>query len=233
MKPFQIVGVNICMVLFILSWAGKPIEALGDSTGNYSIVGIDISRYQGKIDFQKVKAAGISFIFIRATDGITYQDANYETNVSLARATDITVGAYHFYETNDDPIAQLGNFTQTVILKPGDLPPVVDIERLHNQDNVDLSENIKTFLKGLEIHYGVRPIIYTGLRFSNKYLTGFGNYPLWLAEYGRHEPTLPTGWDKWTFWQWSQSYHILGIEKTVDANRFFGDKSSFTKLLVK
>jgi lysozyme len=79
------------------------------------IIGIDISKYQGKVDFAKVKNAGITYIFIRATEGITYQDVDYKSNYLAANAAGLTVGAYHFYETNDDPAAQLSNFTALIL----------------------------------------------------------------------------------------------------------------------
>lgn len=234
MKIIHYISLIICSSIF---WVGCATQKHTDGghipAPKYDIVGIDISRYQGHVDFKKIKDAGISYIIIRATDGITYQDPNFKTNFSSAQDAGITVGAYHFYETNDDPIAQLKNFTRVVTLKSGDLPPIIDIERLHKRDDIDLTENIQKFLDGLEKHYGVRPIIYTGLRFSNTYLNGFGNYPLWLAEYERHEPQLPTGWDDWTFWQWSQSYTISGIDGDVDADRYSGDKASFLSMLIK
>lgn len=210
-----------------------PADDHGVASNEHNIVGIDISKYQGEVNFEKVKAAGISYIFIRATDGITYQDPNFKTNFLSAQAAGITVGAYHFYETNDDPEDQLKNFTSLVTLKSGDLPPVIDIERLHKKDDLKLTENVQKFLDGLETHYGVKPIIYTGLRFSNKHLIGFGNYPLWLAEYERDKPKLPNGWSKWTFWQWSQSHRVLGIDVDVDADRYTGDKASFQNMLIK
>ncbi len=220
--------------MFLLSCASDiPNKSKSLSANEHNIIGIDISKHQGEVNFEKVKAAGISYIFIRATDGITYQDPNFNKNFAAAQAAGITVGAYHFYETNDDPADQLKNFTTTVTLKTGDLPPVIDIEKLHKHDDVKLTANLQNFLDGLEKHYGVKPIIYTGLNFSNKHLTGFGNYPLWIAEYERKKLTLPNGWDKWTFWQWSQTHRISGINVYVDADRFFGDKGSFEKLLIK
>lgn len=210
-----------------------PNNSQSISSNQHGVIGIDISKYQGKVDFEKVKDAGINYIFIRATEGITYQDPNFKTNFLSAQDAGITVGAYHFYETNDDPEDQLKNFTSLVTLKSGDLPPVIDIEKLHKKDDKKLTENLQKFLDGLETHYGVKPIVYTGLNFSNKHLTGFGNYPLWLAEYGRDEPKLPNGWANWTFWQWSQSHTISGITGDVDADRFNGDKSSFLNMLIK
>ena len=197
------------------------------------IVGLDVSKYQGTVDFDKVKAAGISYVFVRATDGITYQDPDFKSNFAAARTAGLVVGAYHFYETDDDPTAQLKNFTDVVTLQPGDLPPVVDIEKLHDNDQSDLTSNLKTYLEGLESHYGVKPIIYTGLNFANEYITVFGDYPLWLAEYEVDQLTLPKGWSDWTFWQWSQTGTVDGITGAVDSDRFNGDAVSFGKILIK
>lgn len=208
-------------------------DSAGSSTGESPIIGIDISKYQGSVDFAAVRAATISYVFIRATEGITYQDADFATNIAAARAAGLVVGAYHFYETNDEPNAQLANFTGLVSLQRGDLPPVVDIEKLHDQDDANLTENIQTFLTGLQAHYGVKPILYTGRNFANEYMGGFGDYPLWLAEYDVDAPTLPQGWSDWTFWQWSQATTIAGIDGQVDADRYNGNQASFRSLLLQ
>lgn len=197
------------------------------------VKGIDVSKYQDNIDFHKVKAAGIDYVFVRATEGITYQDPDFQADFSAAGKAGLVVGAYHFYETDDEPIAQLQNFTNVVSLKPGDLPPVVDIEKLHHQDKINLTGNLQAYLDGLESHYGVKPIIYSGLNFANEYITGFGEYPLWLAEYEVDQPRLPEGWSNWTFWQWAQSGSTDGINGAVDTDRFNGTIQDFRKLLIK
>ena len=74
------------------------------------------------------------------------------------------------------------------------MPPVVDIERLHDKDDQNFISDILSFLKSLESYYGGKPIIYSGLNFSNTYLTQLGGYPLWIAEYGVNEPKIPEGW---------------------------------------
>ena len=203
------------------------------SIANSNLTGIDVSKYQGKIDFEKVKAAGIRYVFVRATEGITYQDAFFKQNLEEAREAGLVIGAYHFYETDDDPISQLKNFTSMVSLQAGDLPPVVDIEKLHDNDQLDLTKNIQTYLDGLERHYKTKPIIYSGKNFANKYITTFSDYPLWLAEYQSLYPTLPQGWDKWTFWQYSQNGKVDGVVGDVDVNRYNGEESSFNKMLIK
>ncbi len=227
----------VILAIAIISLSGCDTAPLAVSPSSTEapthIVGIDISKYQGAVDFNSVKAAGIRYVFIRATEGNTYQDPNFKSNISSARAAALTVSAYHFYETNDAPETQLENFTKLVSLERGDLPPVIDIEKLHNQDQSNLAENLKVFLNGLESHYGVKPIIYSGKKFANEYLTELGEYALWLAEYNVEEPSVPSGWDDWTFWQWSQSSTVKGIEGAVDADRFNGDESRFQSLLIR
>lgn len=200
---------------------------------SFGIKGVDISKYQGRVDFKKMKASGIRYVFIRATEGNTYQDVNYKFNIASARAAGLVIGVYHFYETNDAPLSQLDNFKRIVSLSAGDLPPVIDIETLHQQDKTNLINNIHVFLNGLESHYGAKPILYSGRNFSNEYLDRLGDYPLWLAEYDVDKPTLPAAWSNWTFWQWSQSSTVSGIDGLVDADRFNGDELSFRKLLIK
>lgn len=233
MKSFDFLVSLICISFFSgCAYAAPPISH--SPTGNsFEIIGVDISKYQGTVDFQKAKASGIKYVFIRATEGNTYQDANFESNYASARAVGLAIGVYHFYETNDEPLSQLENFKSIVSLRSGDLPPVIDIEKLHKRNKSNLIENIRTFLNGLESHYGAKPILYSGHNFSNEHLTQFGDYPLWLAEYEVDEPQLPAGWSSWTFWQWSQSSTIGGINGQVDADRFNGDELSFSKLLIK
>ena len=211
----------------------KPNKTTNTSLTVPQIIGIDISKYQGKVNFKKVKASGITYVFIRATEGITYQDVDFKSNIAAARAAGLVVGAYHFYETNDAPAAQLNNFKNMASLQSGDLPPVIDIEKLHNNDSIDLTKNIQIFVDGLESYYGVKPIIYSGYNFANKYMKGFGGYPLWLAEYEVTKPNLPEGWSDWTFWQWSQSNTVDGLDGNVDADRYNGSKASFDALLIK
>lgn len=197
-----------------------------------SVVGIDISSHQGSVDFNKVKDANATFLFAKATQGNTYIDPKYQDNYTGARAAGLIVGAYHYFMTDDEPDTQFNNFTSVVSLSSGDLPPVVDIEALANNSLPDLKDKLQKFLDLLEQKYGAKPIIYSGKNFANEYLTDLGSYPLWLAEYEVTQPTLPKGWTTWTFWQWTQSGTIAGIEGPVDQSRFQGTKTDLEKLLL-
>lgn len=233
MQPLKFSLITAFTVLISACMTFTSSEDKAPLKSEQNLTGIDVSKYQGKIDFEKVKAAGIRYVFVRATEGITYQDAFFKQNLDEAREAGLVIGAYHFYETDDDPVSQLNNFTSLVTLQAGDLPPVVDIEKLHDNDQVDLTENIQIYLNGLERHYKTKPIIYSGKNFANKYITSFSDYPLWLAEYQSLYPTLPQGWDKWTFWQYSQTGKVDGISGDVDINRFNGEENNFKEILIK
>lgn len=233
MTANQLLFLILCLFFINACTSLNSNEKTASLSNNTNLTGIDISKYQGKIDFEKVKAAGIQYVFVRATEGITYQDAFFKQNFKEAREAGLIIGAYHFYETDDDPVSQLKNFTSLVTLQSGDLPPVVDIEKLHDNDKKDLTSNIQTYLDGLEQHYKTKPIIYSGKNFANKYITSFSDYPLWLAEYQSLYPTLPQGWDKWTFWQYSQTGKVDGVNTDVDINRYNGAESSFKEILIK
>ena len=201
--------------------------------GAGEVQGVDVSKYQGTIDFAKIKAAGNTYVFVKATEGITSVDPDYAHNITAARAAGLVVGSYHFYETDDDPSAQFGNFRQHADVKPGDLPPVVDIEVLAQGSRPDLADDLKSFLAQMEQAYGAKPILYSGVSFANEYLSGFSGYPLWVAEYtSAATPKVPAGWQTWTFWQYSQSGSVAGINGAVDMDRFNGTAAQFDALRI-
>lgn len=187
--------------------------------------GIDVSHYQGQVDWSAVAAAGIAFAFAKATDGITYTDPDFQANWQGMRAAGLARGAYHFYETGDDPVAQAGHFVATVgALDAGDLPPVVDIESSNGDyEGRGVAANLQVWLNAVEQALGRTPMIYTNLSFWNNDVSAdFGRYPLWIAEYGVAAPTLPTGWNAWTFWQYSQQGSVGGVAGEVDQDVYAG-----------
>ncbi len=227
MKCFQLLILVLFWSLLLGCSQNKVIES---STINTS--GIDVSSHQGKIDFGKVYRGGIGYVFIRATDGVTYQDPQFRTNYQNAKAAGLIVGAYHFYRNEDDPLEQLNNFTRNTDLTKGDLAPVVDIEKLSKSGDGNFVKDLTVFLDGLEKHYHVKPIIYSGKNFTNAHLAHFSDHVLWLAEYGVEQPEIPEWWDNWAFWQWSQSGRVDGITQVVDMSRFNKKVYDFQQLLI-
>jgi len=199
------------------------------------VQGIDVSNHQGTVDWNAVRQAGKIFAFMKATDGITYTDPEFATNWSGARAANLLRGAYHFYETNDDPTAQAQNFLSAVQLEPGDLPPVVDIERTKSGESASqIVKDLQTWLDVVEQATGLVPIIYTSNGYWNSLGTSaFGRYPVWIAEYGVDSPTVPAGWTSWTFWQSSESGTVSGISGSVDLDVFQGTLADLAALTQK
>lgn len=204
------------------------------STDSASLSGIDVSHYQGTVDWAAVKAAGIAFAFAKASDGNTYKDTQFQKNWQGMQAAGLLRGAYHFYESDDDPVAQANNFLSAVgTLAKTDLPPVIDIESTKgNFGNNSLAANLQICLDAIEKGLGRTPIIYTNCAFWNANLTaGFGRYPLWIARYSSTPPTIPNGWTNWNFWQYSQSGAVAGVTGAVDLDQFAGSSEDLQQLI--
>lgn len=187
--------------------------------------GIDVSMFQGEIDWQAVKASGVVFAYARALEGVTIHDSRFAANWRGMEAAGVTRGAYAFYVADDPAQAQAEFFASLVALEPGDLVPMVDIEQgsIGSAAPADLVTRFHTYLELVESHYGVKPIIYTDPNFWNEHMDGsFGDYPLWVADYGVASPTLPVGWSDWVIWQHSESGSVPGIDGAVDLDLFRG-----------
>jgi len=197
---------------------------------NYAIHGIDVSRYQSRVDWQEVSQQGIHFAFVKATEGASHIDSLFDFNWFSLEEVGIRKGAYHFYRTQTSALLQAQHFISQVTIKPGDLPPVLDVEVLANTQAVDLRKGMLVWLSVIETHYQVKPIIYTNQKFYNKYLAGhFGDYPLWIARYNEEEPVLACGTD-WAFWQYGNKGTLKGINGYVDFNVFSTNWDDFESL---
>ena len=192
--------------------------------------GIDVSYYQETVDWQSVKAAGNTFAFARATYGTTKVDPQFSTNWPAMKAAGIIRGPYHFYVSSNDPVAQANLFLETVgSLESNDLPPVLDVES--GSGTTNLVSGVQQWLDTVEQQLGRTPIIYTGVSFWNDNMTsGFGNYPLWVAEYGVSTPKKVDGWSTWAFWQYSQSGSVAGMNP-VDLDYFNGSLDDLLALI--
>ena len=203
---------------------------------NYQIRGIDISKYQSAIDWDKIKDLDsgenqLTFVFIKATDGTSRQDIQFRSNWKAARDAGLVCGAYHFFYPSRDPMIQARNFEKTVHLEPGDLPPVLDIEVANRQSARVIRKRALLFLREMRRKFGVTPIIYTNSHFYKRYLgSSFNSYPLWISDF--QSPELPRTRREWLFWQWSDRVHVDGIGSPVDYNIFNGNDSDLKKILV-
>jgi GH25 family lysozyme M1 (1,4-beta-N-acetylmuramidase) len=200
--------------------------------------GIDVSNHQGsKIDWPQVAGAGITFSFLKASEGTTFTDATYALNRSGANAAAIPIGAYHFARpagTNDvtltaSGIAQADHFVDIAQPRGGDLPPVLDLETTGGLNVTNLVKWTQAWVTEVAARTGVQPLVYTSPAFWKKSLgdtTTFalaGN-KLWVAHWtSASGPTVPaSNWGGlgWTFWQWSNCQKIPGITTgCVDGDR--------------
>jgi lysozyme len=189
------------------------------------VVGFDVSEYQGHIDWNLVNniedTYPLGFVFIRASVGKDRVDQQFETNWIGAKKRNIIRGAYHYYRPNESSLEQADLFIKTVSLQKGDLPPVLDIEQLPNNQPLDsLKVGLRRWLKRIDQHYKVKPIIYTGERYYADFLKAeFSDYPFWIANYNCNVFEIR---ENWMFWQFTEKASFLGIKGNVDLNIYNG-----------
>ena len=202
----------------------------------FKVHGIDISHYQGDINWKMLEQTRqgqfpVQFIFMKATEGGDYSDKRFVANFDSAKAHGFIRGAYHFYNPKTDVNKQADFFINSVKLEPGDLPPVLDIEK-KGKDIPKLQADLKHWLRRIENHYGVKPIIYASYKFKTKYLNDsvFNSYPYWIAHY--YVDSVQYKGD-WKFWQHTDVGTLPGIKEQVDLNIFNGGLEGLNALRIK
>lgn len=205
------------------------------SPRGYQVHGIDVSRYQGGIDWESVvqmKSGGdsISFVFIKATEGKLYRDPYFRRNWEESQRLKLIRGAYHYYSPSVNSNLQARNFISAVTLRKGDLPPVLDIEEVSPFGYDNLRSGLLNWLKIIEAHYGVKPIIYASASYYRDHLDRkeFKPYRIWVAHYRGGRPGI--GSDRWTFWQYSDRGNVSGCKGPCDLNVFNGGRDELENL---
>jgi lysozyme len=200
------------------------------------ILGIDVSQYQGRINFAglqlQLENQRVQFVFVRATMGEDGIDARFQQNWKGFSNLPVKRGAYHYYRPNENSSKQAQNYIRHTRLTKGDLIPVLDIEKHSTiQPKEKLREGLKNWLKIVEAHYKVKPMIYTGDRFFWEVLhnQGFDNYPIWVANYNR---VLEPHTSNWVIWQFSEKGSLPGIGAKVDLNVLRGGRFQLQKLKI-
>ena len=191
--------------------------------------GVDVSHWQGQIDWAKVKAAGYSFAIMKATEGTGMIDDTLAVNVVGARDTGIAVGAYHFCRASNvsEAIAEAQVFGNVLDSLGGiaaiDIPPILDIETVHAKTKENITAVCHAWLNEVEKRFNVRPIIYAARSFIDDYLDeSLSTYPLWLAAYNTDNLTDRNGWSEWTFLQTTDKGVVPGINGYCDLNEYKG-----------
>ncbi len=188
--------------------------------------GVDVSKWQGTINWTKVKNAGFAFAFIRVSDGARFPDAKFATNWAGARSAGVIRGAYQFFRPSQSVTTQANLMINAIgTYRPGDLPPVIDVEDAGGLSPATVASRVRQWADKVYAAVGIRPIVYTGKYFWRDHVgapSSFSPNPLWIAAYTTQCPDIPGPWSRWTFWQYTDSGTVNGINGNVDTSRFNG-----------
>ena len=178
--------------------------------------GIDVSRYQGTIDWDAVATEKIAYVYIKATEGETLVDPQFERNLREARRAGLKVGSYHFYRAHVNFDRQLQNFTSNIRPDEQDLLPIIDVEHTNGVSNEKFVRDLRRFAEAVTKYYGRKPVMYTFQNFYNKhFLHEFKDYVWMIAKYRDEEPILHDNLD-YVMWQYTSTGRIRGIRGDVD-----------------
>lgn len=199
--------------------SGAPVEEAPRPLLAPGAEGIDLSHHNGAVDWPRLSTAGLSFVYLKATEGESHVDTQFQANWQSALRHHWQTGAYHFYLLCQDGGRQAVNFIRQVEVRSDTLPPAVDLEHAHNcaprAGRAETLADLKRFLAGLEEEYGAVPVIYTTPAFHAEWLAGegFERHPLWVRSL-EGPPRLPHA-----IWQYSMKGRVPGVAGNVDLNR--------------
>ena len=215
--------------------AVTPARAPADGPA-YAVQGVDVSHWQGAVNWTSVRNAGVAFGFAKATEGTTYTDPTFAANWAGMRAARLVRGAYHFGRPGTDPTAQANYFVDAVRPVKGDLQLVLDLEATDGKTPAQVRTWAVAFVNRVQARTGRPAIIYTGFYFWRD-SAGNGsnlNCPLWLPAY-RDSPTspvnlVPAAWTTWSFWQYTSTGGVAGVSGNVDRNAWNGSLAGLNSL---
>lgn len=226
--PVRIVTIVFAVVLLtVVSYLilRPSVKSADPSTEQYPVRGIDISSHNGKIDFSRA-ARHVKFVIIKATEGATWTDKNFDSNYTSARNAGLKVGAYHFFRFDSDGLRQARNINVALFNRKLDLPLAIDVEDTGNASGIPLDticSRLHTMVSFLENH-GHTVMFYTNKHGYRRYIEReFPEYPLWICSFSN-----PPVNAEWLFWQYSHSGNVDGIDGEVDMNTFNGSPNDFT-----
>lgn len=226
-------GMRRLVLIALAGCAASPEPDLGERTADIRVCadgpvveGIDVSKWQGEIDWEAVAGAGIRFAFIRTNHGLDILDEWYDYNWTEARRVGILRGTYQYFAPAEDPIAQADLLLDRMgPLEDGDLPPVLDVEQADGRTPEQIVEAIHIWSDRVHEVLGVLPIIYTAKYFWQDSVGApddFLEHPLWVANYGVDCPLMADPWPRWDFWQYTSSGSVAGIGGNVDRDHWNG-----------
>jgi len=206
---------------------------------DFEVHGIDVSKYQGDIDWATVRRSGVEFVWIKATEGANHVDSKFQQNWAGAKQAGLARGAYHFVWWCRDPREEIEWFKANVPNDPEALPPVLDVEAtpdsksckrtLHRED---VLADMRIMLQEMERAYGKRPVIYVTVDFYQHIMhpNEFSDYPIWVRSV-KHSPPVTYPGRRWAFWQYQSDGLVPGIRGKVDRNAFAGTRAQWNAWL--
>lgn len=232
LRPTRILFACASLSLFLVGACtseppfGAQHEELRVCADGPTVDGIDVSKWQGTIDWDAVAGDGVRFAFIRVSHGILTYDTQYTRNWAEARRVGILRGTYQYFQPDQDPIAQADLLLENMgTLAPDDLPPVIDVEAAGGLTGPQIAAAVQLWLDHVETATGRTPIIYSGYYFWRDQVgdpPGFTRYPLWIPQYGPVCPLIPDSWPRWDFFQTSSTGSFTGISGNVDTDLWNG-----------
>lgn len=211
----------------------------GPLPGNFAVHGIDVSKYQGEIDWERVRDSGVQFAWIKSTEGGDQLDSKFMRNWAAARAVGLPRGAYHFVYWCRPWQQQMAFMERNVPVEPDALPPVLDVELTPTSPTCKRTlypeptiREMRGMLEEMERHYGKKPVIYSTVDFYAGILSGgaLNDYPIWVRS-TKYHPSVRYAGRRWHFWQYQSDAHIDGIRNKVDRNAFFGTPEQWAEFL--
>lgn len=230
------------MVAFALGCSGDPeLDALAQEqivcARGATIDGIDVSFWQGTIDWNQVRTTTVRYAFIRAYYGANTRDSQFDRNWREARRVGLLRGAYQWFKPLQDPALQADRVVAAVgRLGPGDLPVVADVEEPPADgipSRAEYARRLRIWYDRVRAGTGRAPILYSGKYYWEGYLatTAFNTAPLWHPQYTSAAcPNIANQWSNWRFWQFSSTSRVAGIAGNVDRNRFNGTMAELNAL---
>lgn len=217
----------ICLTLIFFQFYILTIPAFAFSPSSNNLYeGIDVSSWQGDIDFEQVKNDGISIVYIKSSEGFTLVDPYFERNYTNAKNAGLNIGFYHYVtaRTVDEALQQANFFVSTISGKSADCKLAMDFESFGNLSTDSINQIALAFIKEVQRLSGKDVIVYSdAYNASNTFDSNLANYPLWVAQYEVSEPSVSANWNFWAGWQYTDQGNVSGISVYVDRNKFTED----------
>ena len=204
----------------------------------YPLRGVDVSHYQGKISWEALKAQGIDFAYIKATEGSEHEDERFRENWQEAGESKMLAGAYHFFSFDSSGVSQAEWYIRTVGDLDGKLCPAVDVEyyggkEMNPPDRDETVRQLRQCLETLEGHYGKKPVIYTTYKVYRRYIEeNFGDYPLWIRNVYYPPWDLGEDWQSWQYMDTAVLEGYEGAEPCIDLDVFAGTEAELKEYLI-